>query len=423
MRVRAVLPLFAAGIGLAGALAATIALYRAAQSAVDGVLEQRLRGAGEAATPLLGELGPTPGRLAALMLANELDSAYVLGPQLRMIADAHGRGGRVDLLRLDIGRIKRAFAGEATVGRGYALGALEIMTGYFPIRGQSGQGGGSIPSVLALEAGQSFVAARAGIVRARNLGVALAVLCALGLALLAARWARAERAGSEAGARAARGEALSRMAAMAAHEIRNPLGVIRGTIDLMRERSGAILGERDREALNDIVHEVERLRRLTQDLTDLAADRPLDVQPIVLGDVIGEAARAAEAAFPNIKIRCDINVSAPVTVDAARLRQVLANLLVNAAHAQGHGEIRVRATQDAAVVRILIQDEGPGIPEGASERLFDLYFTTKSEGTGLGLAIARRLVEQHGGKLLHRPDLRPGTTFEIVLPAHPRQPR
>ena len=195
MRVRSALPLFAAGIGLAGALAATIALYRAAQSAVDSVLEQRLRGAGEAATPLLGELGPTPERLSALMLANELDGVYVLGPQLRMIADARGAGGHVDLLRLDIGRVKRAFAGEATVGRGYALGALVVMTGYFPIHGQDG----SVASVLTLEAGQSFVAARAGIVRARNLGVSLSVLCALGLALLAARWARAEKASSEAG--------------------------------------------------------------------------------------------------------------------------------------------------------------------------------------------------------------------------------
>jgi two-component system OmpR family sensor kinase len=416
MRVRSALPLFAAGIGLAGALAATLALYRAAGRAVDSVLEQRLRGAGEAATPLLGELGPTPERLSALMLANGLDAVYVLGPQLRLIADARGRAGLADLLRLDIGGVKRALAGEAYVGRGYSVGALEIMTGYFPIRRQNG----SVSSVLTLEAGQSFVSARVGIVRARNLGVSLSVLCALGLALLAARWARAERASSEAAARVARGDALSRIAAMAAHEIRNPLGVIRGTIDLMRERSGDALGERDREGLSDIVHEVERLQRLTQDLTDLAADRPLDIQPTALDDVISESARAAEASFPGVKVRSEINAPIPLAVDAARFRQVFANLLSNAAQAQGQGEIHVRATQKGGVTRVLVQDQGPGIPEGARERLFDLYFTTKSEGTGLGLAIARRLVEQHGGKLLHRADLRPGTTFEIVVPANPR---
>src|SRR6185295_3693168 len=173
---------------------------------------------------LLAELGPTPERLAALMRANELDAAYVLGRNLRVIADARGgAGGAVDLLRVDVARVRRALAGESTVDRGYALGTLEILTGYFPLRGD-----GAVSEVLALEAGQSFIAARAGIARARNVGWSLSILCALGLGLLAARWLRAERATADAGARAARGDALSRVAAMAAHEIRNPLGVIRG---------------------------------------------------------------------------------------------------------------------------------------------------------------------------------------------------
>jgi two-component system OmpR family sensor kinase len=419
MRVRYALPLFAAGIGLAGVLAATISLYRAAQSAVDGVLAQRLRGAGETATSLFGEIAPTPGRLSALMLANELDGAYVMDRQWRVIADARGRSGRVDLLRLDIARAKRAFSGEATVGRGYELGALAILTGTFPIRRQDG----SVSLVLVLDAGQSFMGARTGIVRARNVGVSLSLLCALGLALLAARWARAERASSEARARAARGEALSRIAAMAAHEIRNPLGVIRGTIDLMRERSGATLTPRDHEGLSDIVQEVERLRRLTQDLTDLAADRPLDIQITALGGVIQESARAAEAAFPGIQVRLGLDMATTAAVDPARLRQVLANLLSNAAQAQGQGPIHVRAMQENDMAHIFVQDHGPGIPEHVSERVFDLYFTTKSDGTGLGLAIARKLVEQHGGKLLCRSLPGRGTTFEIVLPTHAHQPR
>lgn len=413
MRARAALPLFAAGMGLAGVLAATLVLSRAAESAVDSVLEQRLRGAGEAATPLLGELGATSERLSGLMRANELDDVYVLDQRLRMVAGARAHGGHVDLLRLDVGRVTQAFAGQTSVGRGYTLGTLEIMTGYFPIRRPDGVPG----AVLTLEAGQSFVAARARIVRARNLGASLAVLCALGLALLAARWAKAEKANSAAGVRAARADAFSRIAAMAAHEIRNPLAVIRGTVDLMCERSAATLGARDRDGLTDILHEVERLGQLTRDLTDLSADKPLDLQPMPLGHLILESAHATEAAFPDIKVQSTIDAPTPVAVDAARFRQVLGNLLSNAAQAQGEGQIQVRATQEGGAARILIQDRGPGISDSASERLFDLYFTTKSEGTGLGLAIARRLVEQHGGSLQHRRDLRPGTTFEIVLPA------
>jgi signal transduction histidine kinase len=410
------LVLLAAGLGLAGALAATLALHRAAERAVDGVLRERLRGAGEAATPLLAELGPTPERLGALMRANALDGAYVLDARLRTVADS--AGGKIDLLRIDGARVARAFAGEASVGPAWELGGLVLLTGYFPIRGQGGGAGGAVTGVLGLEAGQSFAVARAGLARARNLGVGLSILCALGLGLLAARWTRAEKARALAAARAARGDALSRMAAMAAHEIRNPLGVIRGTVDLLRERSGARLGERDLQALGDIVGEVERLRRLSQDLNDLGAERPLALEPVDLGDLVADAARAAEAAFPGVAVRREVDVPAPVAADPARLRQVLGNLLANAAQAQGQaGEIRIEAARRGGAVHVLVRDQGPGIPDEASERVFDLYFTTKSEGTGLGLAVARRLVEQHGGTLVHRRDLRPGTTFEITLPA------
>jgi two-component system, OmpR family, sensor kinase len=164
------------------------------------------------------------------------------------------------------------------------------------------------------------------------------------------------------------------------------------------------------------VGEVERLRRLTQDLTDLAAERPLAREPTAVDELVADAARATEAAFPGIEVRRQVDVPGSVSVDPARMRQVLSNLLSNAAQAQGQGEILVRAERRGGAVRILVHDRGPGIPEGASGRVFDLYFTTKSGGTGLGLAVARRLVEQHGGTLVHRRDLRPGTAFEISLP-------
>jgi len=270
--------------------------------------------------------------------------------------------------------------------------------------------------VLVLEAGRSFVAAHNSIARARTLGVSLSVLSALALAIMAARWNRIERERRSATARAARGETLSRVAAMAAHEIRNPLGVIRGTIDLMRERSGASFVERDRVALNDIAEEVERMRRLTQDLLDLSADRPLATTAVAIGDLLVEAARAAEAAFPRIKVRCALADLPSIEADAARLRQVFANLLANAAQAQREGEIFLQARTERSSLRITVQDHGPGIPEGVHERLFDLYFTTKSGGTGLGLAVARRLVERHGGTLAYQPQREPGATFEVSLP-------
>jgi two-component system, OmpR family, sensor kinase len=407
------LPIAAALLGLVGALAATLALHRAAIATLDRVLDERLRGAGESAAALLAETAPTGDGLRAVMRANELDGAYVLSPALRVIADASGNSGRrADLLRVDVERVRQAQAGAPSVGPGYAVGTLTVMTGYFPIR----RSDATIASVLVLDAGQAFVAPRARIERARTVGVALSLISALALAVLAARWSRFERARRDDSARAARGEMLSRVAAMAAHEIGNPLGVIQGTIDLMRERSAATLSERDRVALADIAGEVERLQKLSRDLLDLASDRPLATAPTDIADLLDDVARATEARFDGVKVACGLAGLPPIDADARRLRQVFTNLLTNAAQAQGPGEIEVSGRAAGGAVAVEVRDCGPGIAPDARERLFELYFTTKSGGTGLGLTISRRIVERHGGTLVHLPDRRPGATFVVTLP-------
>ena len=419
MERRALAPFVAASLGLCGSLAVTLALYAAARDAVDRVLHERLAGAGESAASLLAGTPPTPTRLLDVMRANDLDGAYVVSRTLRVAADANGMSGRrADLLRVDPERLGRAFGGTSSVGPGYALGDLVVLAGYFPIRGPDR----AVESVLVLEAGQSFVAPRTRLARARAIGVALSILSALGLGLAAARWARAERERRLAAEQSARAEGLSRVAAMAAHEIRNPLGVIRGTVDLMRERSGAVLAERDLAALGDIGEEVERLRQLTQDLLDLSNDRPLALAPVAVGEILAEVSRAAERSFPGIHVRLDGASLPPLEADGARLRQVFTNLLANAAQAQKEGEIFVSTVRRARAVSITVADQGPGVPAAAEARLFDLYFTTKSGGTGLGLAIARRLVEHHGGTIVYERNQPTGARFEVTLPLRSRSP-
>jgi two-component system OmpR family sensor kinase len=412
---RALVPILAALLGLAGSLGATVSLQRAARASLGRAFEARLRGAGETAALTLGRTRPDPVHLAALVAANDLDGAYLLDRSLVVLADTAGpAGARADLLRVDAARVERAFAGEASVAPSYALGELEVATGYFPVR----SGDGTVAAVLALEAGESFGAARAGLERALVLGAGLSLASALALAVAAARFARSERLRREAAARAARGDAVAAMAAVAAHEIRTPLGIIRGSIELMRERAGPALGERDHQALADVLGEVERLRRLTEDLLDLAADRPLALAPTDVGEVLAEAAQAWRAVHPSATVRLDVSGVPRVKGDPGRLRQVVVNLLDNAAQA-GAGTIEVRAAARAGEVLVAVRDDGPGIPSEIRQRLFEPFVTGRAGGTGLGLAICRRLVERHGGTLGLAAGGAGGATFEMRLPALP----
>ncbi len=412
---RALAPLLAGLLALAGSLGATVSLHRAARAALDRVLEERLRGAGETAALTLGDGPPRAARLAALMAANSLDGAYLLGRSLVVLADAAGPpGARADLLRVDAARIERAFAGEVTVAPAWALGEMEVAAGYFPVRGPDGE----VKAVLALEAGQSFGAARAGLARALAVGASLSLASALAMALVAARWARGERLRREAAAGAARGEAVARMAAVAAHEIRTPLGIIRGTIELMRERASGTLPERDRAALADVLAEVERLRQLTEDLLDLAADRPLALAPADVAEILADAAQGLRASHPAVEVRLEVAALPKVNADPGRLRQAVANLLANAAQA-GARTVELRAAAPDGTIRITVRDDGPGIPPDIRERLFDPFVTGRAGGTGLGLAISRRFVERHGGTLTLLAQEDRGAAFEMRLPALP----
>jgi len=409
----AVFAILGTALGLAGGLLATLFLFASANAAIDRVLDERLRGAGESAALLLGRPQPGSKRLAKLMRNNALDGAYLLWPDLVIAEDAAGNSGaKADLLRVDPERVRRALAGEASVASTYDVGPLSVAAGYFPVRGPDG----AVHAVLALEAGRAFLQPRTDLARARTAAILLSVLSAMALGLLAMRWNSAERARRTQAERAARSEAVARMAAMVAHEIRNPLGVIRGTVELMRERTRRGLPPRNDEALSDVLDEVERMRRLTEDFLDLGSERPLARAPIQVAELAHEAARAAEAAHPGLRVRVETGQLPPVEGDAGRLRQVLANLLANAAQAQREGEVDLRAWANDGVVRIQVRDHGSGVGEEHRARLFDPFFTTKSGGTGLGLAIARRLCERHGGSLALLDEPGSGAVFEITLP-------
>ena len=408
---RSLAPLVAALVGLAGSLAVTLYLHATAAAAVDGLLEARLRSAGETAAKLLGRVPPTPQELRAVMDANGLEGAYLVSSSLRIQTDTTGPAGRpADLLRVDAARVARAFQGLSSVDFAFSFGDLTVASGYFPVHAPDGE----ISSVLALEAGKTFVAPRTSLRRALFTGIALSFLAAMALGTVALRWSRLEAHRLEAAERAARGDMLARMAAMAAHEIRNPLGVIRGAVELVRARSGSALTGPDQVALGDALGEVERLRRLTEDLLDVSREPTLKLISVDLAAVAADAARSLSSSFPSVEVSLAVS-PLPVQGDPVRLLQVLGNLLQNAAQA-GASVIQIRGEAMGGEARLYVEDDGPGVPAELRDRLFAPFASGRAGGRGLGLAIARRIVVRHGGTLELIDGDRPGGTFEVRMP-------
>jgi len=408
---RALLPLLLAVLGLTGAGLATLSLHRAASGALQRATEERLRGAGITAARTLEQPGFSPDGswLRSVVDANGLEGALLLDTRLHVVLDPSGPVDRpVDLLRVEATRVRRALAGESSLSLGWAIGETRVASAYLPVKRAGG-----VDRVLVLEGGEAYAARQADLDRALHLGWLLSALAGLLTGLVAAGWAAAERRQRDLATRAARGAAVAQVAATVAHEVRNPLGVIRGTVELMAERGRGRMGERDSEALQDILGEVARLRRLTDDFLDLSSDRPLAGVDIELSSFLDDAARASQSAT-GVNVETEAPWGLHLLGDGGRLRQVLLNLVANAARA-GATQVRFRAAVEGTRIRLDVSDDGPGIPEDVRSRLFEPFATSRKDGNGLGLAVSRRIVERHGGSLALLPAT-PGATFRIELP-------
>ncbi len=217
--------------------------------------------------------------------------------------------------------------------------------------------------------------------------------------------------------RAERLAALGRLAAGLAHEIRNPLGSISGSVELVREAPS--LDPEDRRLLSLVLEEVDRLDDLVT--TMLEVGRPRD--PVLASvDVGALASDVANVVRPTTSIGIRIEAPAdPVRVhgDPAQLRQVIWNLLKNALQfSPPGGEVTIEVGWDEDSRPCLsVTDEGPGIEAEDLEHLFDMFFSKRRHGVGLGLALVRQIVEAHRGSIAVRSKPGEGSTFSIHLRA------
>jgi signal transduction histidine kinase/uncharacterized membrane-anchored protein YhcB (DUF1043 family) len=200
---------------------------------------------------------------------------------------------------------------------------------------------------------------------------------------------------------------LGRLSTVVAHEIRNPLMIIKTA--LRRLRGDSVTSEQLRAAVTDIDEETARLNRLVSEVLDFARPIKFDLAPADLNALCEDAARAAGSDGPAIPIRLDLDRSLPpVVTDAERLRLALVNILTNAQAAvaarddqtQTRDPIQLRTLNlGPARVAIEVRDQGTGIASEDLGRVFDPYFTTRRTGTGLGLAISKNIVEGLGGTI------------------------
>jgi len=224
---------------------------------------------------------------------------------------------------------------------------------------------------------------------------------------------------------------FGQLAAGLAHEIRNPLTAISARLYTLQKALAEGTPEYgDSTVIRDEVH---RLDRIVQDFLTLA--RPADPKLVPMSaDPFLQKLRdllAPQYETQAIELKVDSVDAARFRADEAQLKQVLINLIQNAAESmEKGGTITLRARKDKAqlrdhdseVVVIEVEDTGPGIPPEVQERLFTPFFSTKESGTGLGLAIAARIVNKHGGELKFETQLNRGTTFGIVLPLYDKAP-
>lgn len=209
-----------------------------------------------------------------------------------------------------------------------------------------------------------------------------------------------------------------------AHEIRNPLNAMNMNLQMLEEELLGLqteLGGDYHELLTSTKSEIKRLERLVNNFLAYARPTQPRFEPRDLNGLLHEIARFLQADFQqsSVNLALDLEPLLPtVEIDETQFKQALMNLLVNARQvlrSGGNVTLRSRASASGEVV-VEVQDDGPGIPEEARDKIFELFYSSRGGGTGLGLPIARQIVDSHGGSIEVETAAGRGTTFRIRLP-------
>jgi signal transduction histidine kinase len=209
-------------------------------------------------------------------------------------------------------------------------------------------------------------------------------------------------------AQAERIAASGRLAALLAHEIRNPLASVRMAVSFLRSS--------DPEACARIERQIEQIESAVGDLLDLSRPAPLRREPVDTGFLLSDIAETLRPRAAHHGVVLRVEAADTVHADPVRLRRAVWNLALNAIQASPEGGcVTLTSARTPAGIRISVRDEGRGVPEEIRDRVFEPFVTGRPDGCGLGLAVVRRVAEDHGGRTGFE-STPAGTTFWIDLP-------
>ncbi len=205
-----------------------------------------------------------------------------------------------------------------------------------------------------------------------------------------------------------------------AHEIRNPLTSIKGFVQLLGKRIEE--GSDNRRLITLVLKEIERLESLIKDLITYARPTNPNFEWVCVNDIVNDVLQVLSQRISQKKVQINIDISNKLSIyaDRKQIYQVFFNLILNAVQAVKSGEgivnIGINIDREKESIKIIVSDNGLGIPSSDFQKVFTPFFTTKDKGAGLGLAISKRFVEDNGGKLSFESNYREETKFIIELP-------
>ena len=348
---------------------------------------------------------------------SKLHRIFLFDTSQRVLFDSRNEvevGQREPLLQADREQLQQLWRDEPSTTPFYPVENGYAKRAYLPLSGSSGN-----PDLgLALEAGAVSFEELGRFKRALSTLSLISLLVGGGALLVLMQVMRRQRRIEEILSRTERAMEAGQLTAALAHELRNPLGIMHTNAEVLLDR----VQDRDKEIVRDILGEVRRLSSLIGRFLNLSSQKPSSWTSCSVREVLEKVTERQKGKWAPQGVDISLHLSQdndPIRTQVDRLESVFDNLIENAAHAvegsqEGHVEITVKSRRKW--IEVIIEDNGPGFSPEALRMALHPFYSERPKGTGIGLTLARRIVEDHGGKLMLSNRRGGGAQVKLLFP-------